>query len=105
MTARSRIVLGFAAAALSAASLVPSSAEAATTPGSFTFCNATFAREFVSFPFDGAKSDVLYGGECWSTHRPGHRYEQVVAHRYLDGHWSVVATTAIDDDARVRWVV
>ena len=105
MVSRKKIVLGLAAAGLSASLLGPASAEAAS-PGSFTFCNASSAQEYVSFPYRGNAASVIKNpGQCWKMSFRGLSSDEAVAYRYVNRTWLAVGTRYFNDAHVVKWSI
>lgn len=110
MVSRTKIVLGLAAAGLSVSLLGPAAAEAASPPaplaGSFTFCNASSAQEYVAFPYRGNLASVIRNpGQCWSLGFHGISSDEAVAYRHVNGTWLAVGTRYFNDAHVVKWSI
>lgn len=106
MISRTKIVLGLAAAALSASVVAPAVAQAAPATGSFTFCNASPNPEQVTFPRRGGySSPVVRAYACWTRSFSGLSQDLAVVRRLEGSSWVLVGDHYFNDADRVYYDV
>ena len=106
MNSRVKIAFGLAVAT-GVALLAPAAADAAPRGGSFAFCNASSAPEYVTFPVPGggSASSIQRPGKCFLTFFAPGRHLAVVHRLHANGSESVVGRRYSNGSEDVNWSV
>jgi hypothetical protein len=106
MSARTRILLGLAAAGLCVSAVVPAAAQASPTlnNGEIIVCNASSALERFSWPDHGNLSVILRPGNCSGWSPQGVANDVVNAYRQQsNGTMAFVGSKHFSDGQFLTW--